>query len=300
VKHPRNAIALLLTIMFVMVITVAIGFGLKQVNSASQIVNEEKFMYQSTLIVEDIFNILKKSPDIKKIVDSNTSDDLYLFLSQVTFIPFTLQNMEVTLKISSARSKFDPSYIETNTTIKEKLGTYLNRYGVNSQYVEILADNLNGIKDDNSYNSRIFDEDPYLFRDYIASSAHLQKINNFYTKEYNDNSLSKVDLNNLFYFGSERNTTIDLNYATPAVWELMLGVSKERAQALSLGGGAYSSAEDLGLNDDESRALEAFKVSFFVPTILVEVEILEGEKNSKISFEYNIKTEEGSNFVYEI
>jgi hypothetical protein len=299
-RASKNAIALLITIMFVMVITVAIGFGLKQVNSASKILKEEKFMYQSTLIVEDLFTILKKSPDIKKIADSNSSDDLYMFLSQVSFIPFTLKNMEVTLKISSARTKFDPSYIEENATIKTKLGEYLNRYGVNSQYVEILADCCGGIQGDNSYNSRIFDVYPYLFRDYIASSKHLKKINNFYTQEYNDNALSKVDFNNLFYFGSERNTTIDLNYATSAVWEMMLGVSKERAEALHLGGGAYSSVEDLGLSDDESRALEAFKVSYFVPTILVEVEILEGEENSKISFEYNIKTEEGSNFVYEI
>jgi len=300
VRESKNAIALLITLMFVMVITVAIGFGLQQVNSASKILKEENFMYQSTLIVEDILGILKASPDIKKIADSNSSNDLYMFLSQVAFIPFNVSDMEIILKISSARAKFNPSHLQNDLNSSNKMRDYLNSYGVNSQYLEILADNFGGIKDDNSYNSRIFDEKPSLFREYIASSEHLKQINDFYTQEYKDNSLSKIDFNNLFYFGSDENTTIDLNYATPEVWEMMLGVSRERAEALSLGGGLYESSEDLALNDEEKSSLRLFKADYFVPILLIEVEISNKIESAKISFEYDIENSKGSNFVYKI
>lgn len=297
-KKSKKGIALLITVMFVIVITVAIGFGLKQVNTAASVIQKENFMYQSTLLVEDVLNILKKSPDIKSVVDSNSSDNLYIFLSQAAFIPFEVSGLEIILKVSSARAKFQPSQLDNNNS--SLMRQYLNNYAINSQYVEILADNFGGIKEDNSYNSRIFDEKPYLFRDFIASSAHLQEINEFYTKEYNENSLSNIDFDNLFYFGSDSNVSIDLNYATPEVWELMLGTTRARAEELSLGGGAYASIADLGLNDDEIRNLGLFKTSFFEPILFVEVEIAQNKSSSKISFEYDIRAQKGSNFVYEI
>ena len=87
-RQSKNAIALLVTVMFVIVITVAIGFGLKQVNIATQVIKKENFMYQSTLIVEDVLKILKTSPDINRLRDSNSSAELNIFLSQAAFIPF--------------------------------------------------------------------------------------------------------------------------------------------------------------------------------------------------------------------
>lgn len=281
--------------MFVIVITVAIGFGLKQVKSASEIVQKENFMYQSSIIVEDILNILKTSQDVNKI---QNPDELYTFLSQTSLIPFEISGINIILKISSARGKFQPSLLDTQNSALMR--QYLNNYGVNAQYLEILADNFGGIKEDNSYNSRIFDENPYLFRDYIASLSHLKKINDFYAKEFNDNSLAKIDFENLFYFGNESNITIDVNYATPEVWEMMLGSSKERAEALSMGGGAYSEAVDLALSDDEKANFELFDCAYFVPILLVEIEVTKGTSSSKISFEYNISTKKGSNFVYKI
>ncbi|MDQ7066928.1 MAG: hypothetical protein Q9M40_02380 [Sulfurimonas sp.] len=59
-KRSKHAIALLITVMFIIVITVAIGVGLKQVNSASFQMKNEKFMYQSRLLIEDILKILSQ------------------------------------------------------------------------------------------------------------------------------------------------------------------------------------------------------------------------------------------------
>jgi len=286
--------------MFVIVITVAIGYGLKQVNEASKIVKNENFMYQSHIIVEDVLNILQTSQEIKIISDDNSSEALFLFLSQAAFIPFENSGLEIIMKISSARAKFNPLLLKENQIRQDAMKQYLNNYMINNQYVDILVDNISGIKEDNSYNSSIFDENPYLFRDYIASAKHLEKINEFYAKEFNDNTLSKVNFNNLFYYSDDNTTKIDVNYATTEVWEMLLTTSKERAEFLSNGAGSYTDEISLGLNSDELERLALFDVSYFEPILLVEVEISQNGTSSNISFEYNIKEKKGSNFVYEL
>ena len=297
-KRSRSAIALLITIMFVIVISVAIGYGLKQVNSASSIVKEEKFIYQSSIIVEDVLNILKTSPDIARILDSNSSSDFYLFLSQASFIPLQVSGFDIVLKINSARAKFNPKQLNRDNI--DLMKQFMNNHNVNSQYVDILIDTISGIKADNSYNSTIFDEKPYLFRDYIADNKHLQEINKFYEQEYNDPSLKNIDFEELFYYGSDANVSIDLNYATPTVLELLLGATKERAEFISDGMGSYTELSDLNLDDDEAESLKKFKTSFFEPYLYIEVEIMQEEMKSNISFEYDIKKKVGYNFVYKI
>ena len=297
-RQKRGAIALLITVMFVIVITVAIGFGLKQVNKASSLVAEENFMYQSQIIIEDVVKILQTSKDIQLVADANTSDALFILISQAGFIPFESNGLEIVLKIKSARGKFNPAQLDTNRTTLLK--QYMNNKRINSEYVDILLDNIGGIKEDNSYNSRIFDEKPYLFRDYIASSKHLKEINDFYTKEYSDNALADVDFNNLFYYSSDTNMSLDLNYVTTEVWEMILTTSKERAELLSAGMGSYTTVEDLALNDDELENLSMYKYSFFEPILFVELELTQNTKSSRVTFEYDIKEKKGSNFVYEI
>ena len=302
-QGSRRAMALLVTMMFVVAITVAIAFGLKQVNSASSVIKSENFIYQSSMLVEDILNILENSKAVQKVIDSNSSSDFYAFLSQAAFIPLEVDGLEVVVKISSARSKFNPNELVEGGKIQKNrvamLKQYFTTHMVNSDYVDILLDNMSKIKADNSYNSRIFDANPSLFRDYIASVKHLKKINDFYAQEYNDNSLKNINFKNLFYFSSDRDIAIDLNYATPEVWEMILGCQKDRAKFLSDGGGGYEKEADLNLQPEEIVNLHKFKVSYYEPIIQVEIEIMQNDNDAKVRFEYDIKKKKVSNFVYE-
>lgn len=297
-KRSKNAIALLITIMFVIIITVAIGFGLKQVNLATSEIKTEKFMYQSSILVEDVLKILGDNKELKTIVDKKSTADMFLFLSQAAFIPFESSGLEIVLSIKSARSKFN-----INNLNKKNIDTikyYFGSYGVSNSYADMLLDNTGGIKEDNSYNSNIFDENPYLFRDYISSAKHLKQINDFYTKEYSDNSLKKINFDNLLYLTKESNTSIDVNYASPEVWQMILSTDKQRARELTYGAGYYKKLNDLNLNSDEKVKLSKFKTSFFEPFLFVNIEIMQNKSSSRISFEYDIKSKKGSNFVYEI
>lgn len=297
-RKSKSAIALLITVMFVIVISVAIGVGLKQINSATQELKTEKFMYQSTLLIEDVLKILGKNKELKAIVDQKSVEGMFLFLSQAKFIPFESSGLSILLSIESARSKYNLRNLDVYSV--SALKYYVENNRVDTQYVEMLLDAKSGIKVDNSYNSNIFDENPYLFRDYVASAKHLRQINDAYAREYNDNSLTNIKFENLLYYTKESNTSIDLNYAKPEVWEMMLGVTKERAKGLYSAAGSYRKLNDLNLGDDEKFKLSKFKTSFFQPYILVSIEIMQGDSESKIIFEYDIKNKKGLNFVYEI
>ena len=294
----RGAIALLITVMFVILITVAIGFGLKEVNHASKIVQNENFTYQSSIIVEDILDILKTNKDISAVLEANSAEMFYLFLSQTAFIPFEASGLEIVMKIESARGKFSPLMIDEKNL--PNIQEYLNRSMINSRYLDILLDGIGKIKEDNSYNSAIFDENPYLYRDSIVSFKHLGKINDFYRREFHDNALKNIDFTKLFYLSSQKDLTIDLNYATSEVWEMLLGCTKERAEFLYDGEGSYTQLSDLELDEQEKENLSHFKTSFYEPTLFVTIEIREKNNQAFITFEYDVKKKKGSNFVYEI
>jgi hypothetical protein len=299
----RQGIALLITLLFIMAISVSIGVGLKYVNDASAEVENENFLFQSRVVTDDIINLLKNSKEMEALAKNDSTEDLFIFLSQSGFIPFEIADLKITMEIGSARAKFNPNTLsDGNNTIDLKkvdaLKEYVNRYKIDHTYVDIMLDNM--LPTNASYNSSIFDVKPYLFRDYIASDAHLEDINDFYTQTRYDNSLKNIDFEKLFYVSPDRHTKIDLNYATPEVWEMVLGVDKQRAEQLSLGGGSYIDIGSLGLNEDEIKSLSRFDVSYFEPSLDIRLHISKDDKNADIRFEYDIKNKKGLNFSYAI
>ncbi len=311
----KKGIALLITMIFIIAITVAIGVGLKQINKASQSVQNESFMIETSMILDDVLRILQTSKELDMILKGDDikikREAFYIFLSQTAFIPFESSGIKMSLELSSARSKFNPNTLfDENSTMNsnarhfvkvEALTRYLNLYEINAQYTDIIVDMISGIKEDMSYNTNIFNENPHLFRDYITSEKHLAEINDFYMKTYRENKLKNVPFKNLFYFSKDKTKyKIDLNYATVETWQLMLGCDKLRAEQLNEEAGSYSKLDDLVLSDDEKLSLAEFKTSYFEPIVEVNVEIMKDELATKIRFEYNMKTKKGTNFVYEI
>ena len=311
-KIRRDAIALLITVFFIIAITIAVGIGLKNINTASKYVENEKFMLQTTIILDDVLTLLKTSKELDDIIKDATGETFNIFLSQASFIPIESGDIQVSIELKSARAKFNPnSLINTDNSINEArinaLKQYLSKYMVNNEYVSILLDNMGGIKENIPYNSEIFYNNPYLYRDYISSSKHLAKINQFYIDLFGENNLKEstedkfeADLNQLFYFSKDKNITIDLNYATAQTFELILGTDRQRAISLSEHEDIYYKMSELNLKPEEKSVLAGFKTSFFEPYLEVIVEIQQKDKSAIINFEYDIKEKKGYNFAYEI
>lgn len=303
--YKRRAIALVISIFFIMAITVTIGVGLAQSNKAIKEVERQNFMLQTKVILDDVLNILQNSLELDTIVKNKSVDSLHLLLSEAQTIPFESSGISIVIKLSSARDKFNVNSLvnvndKNNIQRINALSAYMGTYDVNNEYINILLDNMSKIKEDISYNSGIFDERPYLFRDYIVSLSHLEEINAFYTNTYHDNSLSKIEFEKLFDFSEDRLAKIDLNYATIETWRLLLACDEFRAEQLSIGGGSYKKLVDLDLNDDEEILLNSFSVSYFEPILNINMKIISGTQNAEINFEYDMKAKKGGAFVYEI
>jgi len=165
----RKAIALLITLLFIMLITISVGAGLKQLNQASGYVEDEKFLFQSSVILNDTLDFLKNSQELN---DINSSDDFSAFLAQTSFIPFQTHGIKISLELSSARSKFNVNNLmgkkELDIFRVNALRRYLGNHMVATSFVDILLDSMRGVKQDFSYESTLFDQKPELFRDYIS------------------------------------------------------------------------------------------------------------------------------------
>lgn len=306
----RKAIALLITLLFIVAITISVGIGLKQTKEASKSVNGENFMLQTSIILDDVLTLLKTSKELGLIGGENGKEILNGFLSQSSFIPFEAGDVKVLLEIKSARDRLNINTLkDTNQTaeakkkVKYRVETfkdYINNNGVNLAYADMVLDLMGGIKGDMTYNSDIFYEKPNLFRDYVTSFKHLAELDDFYMKTYHDNKLKDLKLDKIFFCNKNKKTRIDLNYATAEVWEFILNTDIEKANELALGAGGYEKLEDLDLSDEEKLALNNFDISYFEPFLDVHIEIIQNKNVAKIHFEYDIKKRKGSNFSYEI
>ncbi len=292
----KRAIALLITVFFIMLITLSVGVGLKYVNSGSKSMKSEQFTLQSSMVVDDVLKLLQTSEELSQI---DSSDGLAIFLAESSFIPFESNGVSIVIQISSARAKINPNTLLTKSRMKA-FKNYLMLKMVNVEYGDILSDVIGGIKEDMSYNTDIFNKKPYLFRDYIVSDKHLLEINDSYMKTYHDSNLKNIDVEKLFHVSKDRNSSLDLNYASSSAWELMLSCDESRAEILSVSGGAYASLEDLDLSEEEKVSLAKFQTSFFEPYVDVKIEISQKDSTANIRFEYDIKSKKGSNFVFEV
>ncbi|MDX1808596.1 MAG: hypothetical protein R3331_03540 [Sulfurospirillaceae bacterium] len=293
---PKNGIALLVTVLFIMLITFSIGIGLKYVSTSATNMKSEHFLFQSSILLDDILKILKSSKDLEQI---NSPGSLALFLTRSSLISFESSGIKIAISIESARSKINPNVLSNEARINA-FKSFLAKNTVNLGYADMLLDLQGGMKENMSYNTNIFNDNPELFRDYITSYEHLEALGDIYMKKYHDDNLKNINMKELFYIGVEKNSYIDLNYATLPVWEFILGCDKNRASALVAGEGTYRTLKDLALNSEEASLLKRFKTSFFEPYLDVKVKITQESNSANIRFEYNIRSKKVSNCVFKI
>ena len=298
----KKGIALLVTLFFIMLITVSIGVGFTYIHEASKSVKQEQILLQDSMIVNDVVQILKNSPQLQ---DINSSEDFSLFLSQSSVIPLKSHGFDIVIHLKSARSKINPNMLKDTNGTKKRMDSFkifLQNHMINPQYADMMADLLNGEKANNGYLTDIFEEHPELYRDGIVSYEQLDELGDIYKQKFHTNDIDKVDMQELFYISQDTNYKVDANFASALTWQLLLGCSQERANQLVSGGSAYATMEDLNaqLNDDEKKLVKAFNVSVNEEILYVTIEVSNKNKQSFIGFEYNIKTKMESNFVLKI
>jgi len=280
----RKGIALLITIFFVIAITLSIGLGFRYIKDAKESVSDEQFILQTSTVVEDLLTILKDSQQLKDIKDAQ---NLSTFLAESSFIPLNYKDTQITIEISSARAKLNLNIFKDKERL-DVLKSYFQSNMIVVEFADILTDSMNGIKEDLSYKSDIFNNNPTLFRNYITSYEHLDKLNQIYKNKYHDNHIKNIEIDKLFFLSKDSDTKVDLNFVTSEVWEFMLGCSALKAEALSANNGSYKTIEDLNLNDAERKMLNKFKYSFYEPYLNIKLTISQNKKHQTIEFSYDL------------
>ena len=295
----RNAIALMLTLFFIIAITLALGVSLKQVRQGSENLSKEHFLIQSAAILDDVLFLLKESPELANVTDA---DGLNLFLSTASLIPFEVDGVLVKIEITSAGSKININAL-SDTQLQEAFINYLIRYNVSNPeyFMQLLYDASHG-KNEEGYMTDLFDYNPSLYREGIVSKEQLDLILEHYIITQHENSVREIPWDNLVRFDDNNNSGFDANYLSADVWQLLVPeMSIEEAQERSEAFLVASSIEELGLQgDDATRLKPLFTNNFYTPKVAVNVAILENNQSATIDFEYNLESKKGNHFEYGI
>lgn len=306
----KKGIALLITLFFIMAITISIGIGFKHVNEAKATIKDENFLLQTNIIIDDVLTFLENSQELKLIKDDESGEALDIFLAQSEFIPFEIEDIKVVISIKSARRKVnlnDLLELEVPDNQEEpkqlqQFKSFLSGYNVNLSYVDMLRDSVSKYDINYAPSTGILEAKPDIFRDYIASYEHLDEINEYYKNTYYENYLSAINFKDIFYVGKtgskDNNTTqsdycIDNLYMTAWTRHMLEGITLEAAQEY-----IPEDADDSNLSEIQGFKLcDSTESRMFLD---VKLEIIQGKKTANISFEYDIKQTKGYNFSYEI
>ncbi len=303
----RSGVALLVTLFFIIALTTALGISLSQLQKGSAEVYKGDRIVQSSALLEDLLLLLKSSPELKMVKDA---ESLNVMLQSASVIPFEAEGLEVLIRMNSEMGKLNINSLIASipkggtfydSVLIQRFNEYLQKREVQdpSYLSQILVDCMGGIKI--YYNSDIFDYEPQLYRDRIASREHLSKILDFYARMRHDGSVYHVAWDELVRFDDNLSTGLDANYVSAELWQMILpDISEEQALDLASGERVYTTLEDLSLGEEEVAALGVFHVNTYEPKIRVSVEMLEHNRSSRMAFDYDLNSTTAKEFSYAI
>ncbi len=294
----RHGVALLITLFFIIAITAAVGVSLMNLKKSGEELHEARFLLQSSAVVDDVLALMSEADKLGIVSDA---ESLSIFLFTAGFIPLELKELLVKIEITSAMGHLNINTLAASKELQQALIEYMVRFNVQDAYYmsDLLMDCMGGYKE--VYKTNIFDEMPELYRDRIVSKRHLEKVLDFYIRERHDNAVDKLPWDELVRFDENNASSVDANYVTPALWQLYIpGLQEERAFELASGEGSYNTLEDIDLSPEEREKLAKFKLTFFQPTVHMDIEIFENNSSAHMAFDYDLSSKKGKHFEFGI
>ena len=296
---------MLITLFFIIAVTAVVGVSLKQLQEANSQLQENRFLAQSAITLEDVLEMVGQAERFGGIDDTLS---LNHFLKETAAIPVESGQFSGKITLKSARER-----ININTLLySEPLRTTLERYlGESMQVADagyliyLMMDCMGGQKEE-GYWTDIFDRQPWMYRERIVNKTHFGQILDFYVRSRHDPSVYKVPWDRLIRFGERTGANIvDANYMAPELWAMLLvGTypSADELQTLAHPAVPYESVADLPLPEERAETLvQEFSLGFYAPVVDVKLVLKEGETNQAVSsFEYDLKTKKAGRFDYAI
>lgn len=285
--RSRGAYALLITIFLIISITLIVSRILDITDQTIRESGDFKRVLQLNFLTEDVVKILKKSPELNDINDSQDYDDM---LSTVSFIPLNFErDMSVYINITHANDRININEIKSwNESQKSDFLSYIRNYEVVSAeyFWEILKD----ATDKKSDLTQLKTDMSRFYGGGIGSTDDFDKLLEYYIKNSKDYSILSVPWNKLICFSGKG---ININYMSCEVWKMIFikNGNYDVGKDMCRGEKIVDSIDDLDISDNEINRIKKYNLSAFIPVVKVSVKLSSKDKNDKISeFNYDIKT----------
>jgi len=285
----KNGYALLITLFLI----ISIGIILSNILSITDQSIKESRDFEKTvqlnLLTQDIINILRVSPELKDINDSEDFDDM---LTQISYITFPLsQNNEISIDISPLGKTFNINQIaKWRSTKKIDFMNYLRDKGVTS--ADYFCNLLKDIVDTKSNLTDIKSDLPYLNAHSIETWRDFRAIQEYYSKNTKDYSIFNVPWRKIIGF---RGDSPNLNYISCEIWRLMFPQNPILGDKICKKKEIVKDFEELDLSKEDKKKLKLYGIKTFIPKIFVKIKLSSKDKNGTMStFDYDLSSQKVS------
>jgi len=297
----RSAIALIITLFFIMAMTLLVGISSGLSDRALKRVEKERFLIQANRISHDVVTMLNQ---ITK--DLNGSDDLDMLIDLPVLLDDEVSGMHVEITFESASSRLNiNSLVDENGTIQKEYYNLLESVLINNQvldpslFLSLVADTIDSDIEERVVDSEIATLDPFYSNGEIIDMKHFNKIIQKYIQMRDDLAINQIPWSKLI---STVGKNIDINHVTPELFaEIFTNFAPDEVLEYTLGRKeTYNKMEDLEVDDFTKEYLQKLGISFYEPLIKCNVLLKVNEQTGIISFYYDLSGKNASEFNIEI
>ena len=284
----RRAIALMVTLFFIMAISVVVGVSLLLVKKGRTVASGYTMLAQSALALEDVLAWIESSAAVKHVSDPVTFGQM---IDAMAAVPLEIEGVHVTVRVEGAGGAVNINALSASPDLQERFRQYLARHHVkDTDYlIDLLLDCMEGDKP--HYRTTIIDANPQLYRERIAGIGHLEQILAFYSQERYDPAAMQLDWQALVRFDEHNATSVDLNQISAEALGMLLPRSPHAAiEAMLANRLPYESFDALPLDDEAKAQLQDLGGVFYLPHLRISLAISTPTERAEIVFDYDLET----------
>lgn len=180
-KHLKDGVVLLVTIMLILLLMGIVSLFLKSSHKTQKNVNYISALNQTNFLTYSLLKYIKTLKLTEEV----------LFYAAQTPIPLSIEKTDFLLTLDSAQNKIS-------------LSDYISSMDKNSFYVSLFVEYLQSKGLDN----------PMVFLDILKKSKdqNMQEIFDIYFLRTSDNSVYKLDIDEIFFYNGEAYSPMDINF----------------------------------------------------------------------------------------
>lgn len=289
ILKKRAGIVLLITLFFIVLITLLIGENFKTTQKQFENSTKLNFLTQSNLLLLDLERAFQKS-----VANIGNRDDLNVLLNMPFDFSDKSSDIDFSLKFKSAQNGLHFGRLnDNNDTIaemyQEVLGYILRDANVYDPmfFIALLQDTYDKDTEERIFGSELSLRDNRFRNGSLDSKKQFDTILDFYAKEREDTNIYNISWDEIVSF---RDREVDINYISPLLLRALLPTmpSYQATSLTTQKEELISSIDELDIYESQKERLKIFNVVSYGPSLECSVEFRLRDDILLADFIYNI------------